>query len=207
MLCALFLPVALSSCASVRTNFDTFKDPRFENKRFKTVLVSALLPNLKKRKQMEDLFSQELQKKADVTVYKRYKVFLPTREYSAQAYVEEINSRSIDGIIQVTKAKKSTFSTYVPNQTNCVTNSYTGQATCNSYGGYSISKPSQETQIEFLEAATGVKVWIATVSSSGNGFSGYNDIDESIAKELVENLLQDNVVIRPSEHGRALSSD
>ena len=145
----LLINIIIISCAS--TKITAFKDPNYEDIKFKKILIIAPFNDLEYRQITENTFKKS---------FTRYKInsieslflFPPTRKFQENDIIEIISKNEIDAILIIAFSDYWTSESYIPESSrktgsaSIIGNSiYYNERTAKS-GGYYISKP----RISFL---------------------------------------------------------
>ncbi|GAH01571.1 unnamed protein product, partial [marine sediment metagenome] len=62
------------------------------------------------------------------------------------------------------------------------------------YGGYYISKPNVKFEIRLFDSRSGQVAWLATSLTKGNAFADYDALANSLAKKVVEMLIEEDML-------------
>lgn len=199
-----FLLVLLVGCASTRMT--SFKDPDYEHKSFKRILVVVNSTDLEKRFFFESSMVSALTK-LQVTAIEGYKLFPPTRELTQSDKVDILLKNQIDAYITVAVGETGVQDVYFPPTTTTKTEGsasvtgnqihYEEKSKTKTQGGFTISKPWAEFGAKLIDAASGNTAWIATAFTGGSAFSSFNTVITSFCNQTADNLEHDGLITLP----------
>ena len=178
-------------CAS--SKLTSYTDPEFINKHYKTFVVDYLINDLNRKRHAETEVVRLLKEKG-IKAYMGLQIFPPTRKYTGEEAAKIIVNTGAEGYITIALTNEFTTTTYTP-RTHTTTPSYYGGYTTSSSGGYSMSSPTEEFKIELTDMLTGRMAYQATGITSGTEFSNDIGMAKTLAKGLVEKLIEDRIVI------------
>ena len=203
------LPIALClfslvlGCAS--TNITSFKDPAYQNTAFKQILIIANTSNLQSRQMLESQMVEAF-KGIGIDAMKSILLFPPTRTLSNEQKVELLLRYEIDAFLSIDVGERGVQNVYVP-PTGSTTKTkgevsvygnraeYEEKSTTTVQGGYSISKPWAEFQINLYDVSSGSIAWIASSHTGGNGYASFTTVINSFCEKVVDQLKQDSLII------------
>lgn len=197
----------LVSCASTRMT--SFKDPDYQNTKFKRILIVANTSDLEERQELESKMVEAFTEDG-VFALESYKLFPPTRELTDKEKVELLLKNNIDAFISISVGENGVSEVYIP-QTSSTTKTegdvnvygntarYNEKSTTMYQGGYKVNKPWAEFQTELYDVSNGRMVWIASSFTGGNAYANKNTVINSYCEETVNELLQDKLIIKNAE--------
>ncbi len=198
--------VIFAGCANVTVT--SFKDPAYQDKKFKNICVFADIDNLTIRKYLENRVVEEFEDEG-IAATQAYLFFPPTRQWNDDEIEKILNDKKFDGYLLISLKNKDVATVVNPGsiQTDVVHSSYTDKKT-----GKEIKEkttvtsvnPSTTTfnmfsnfRIELIDPTNRNKAWIADGAgfmSSGNVFSADRAIMRRLAYKIIEDL-EDNGLI------------
>lgn len=194
----ILLALALfGGCASTKST--SVRDPAFQGRQFRRLVVVATFTDLEKKATAESEFVTDLQGQG-VESMSGMQVMPPTRSYSNEEISALLARVGADGVLLVTLTEATTVSTYVPGSTTTTGSGYvTGNtvnwnATTQQNPGYFINKPRVRFEVRLIDAATGNTAWMSTSLTRGNAFAGWQTLMGSLASDTVGKMAADGVV-------------
>ena len=187
----------LSACASTSVRSQT--DPQLAGRTFHKVLVFVNLSDLGLRQDAERQFRTTLAAYR-VEAVPSAEFFFPGRTYVAEEVGKILADAQIEAVLIVAAAGTGTSASWIPQTattqgTATVSgNTVTGRATTQTYGGYYVNKPWAQFDASLFDLASGKNVWVASMSSKGNAFAGWDDLARSMAKKTAARLVKDRIV-------------
>lgn len=197
--------VLLAGCAI--TSMTSVRDPAFQSRAFRRIVVVAPFTDLEKKANAENSFVAALQARG-AQAMPAMTVLPPTRDYSNEDINAALQASGANGVLFVTLTDASVFSTYVPGST---TTTGTGYGTATSHGGtttgtvnwtattrqnpgYYINKPRVRFEVRLVDVATGSTAWLGTSLTRGNAFARWDTLMYSLASEAAARLAADGLV-------------
>lgn len=192
----------LFGCASTRMT--SFKDPDYQNTKFKRILVVANTNDLEVRQKLEfkmvEAFSE-----AGVYALESYKLFPPTRELTDEEKVDLLLKNDIDAFLLISVGESGVSEVYVP-QTSSTTKTkgevnvygntarYKEKSKTTYQGGYTLYKPWAEFETKLYDVSNGQMAWIASSFTGGNAYANRNTVINSYCGKTVDQLLEDRLI-------------
>ncbi len=189
-------------CASTRMT--SFKDPDYQNKEFKRILVVANTNDLEVRQKLESKMVEEFSK-VGVHSLESYKLFPPTRELTNVEKVDLLLKNNIDSFISISVGESGANEVFIP-QTSKTTKTegdvnvygntahYKEKATTTYQGGYTVHKPWAEFETKLYDVSNGRVAWIASSFTGGNAYANRNTVINSYCGKTVEKLVEDKLI-------------
>lgn len=196
---SILLASLLVGCAS--TKMTTYKDPEFENVVYKSLVVSSNFQDLEHKAYMETKVCKELSS-YEVNCQRSIDVFPPTRKFTNEQWVQRFINSGADALVTIALTDSYSTQTYVLQSSTTTGNvsaygniAYYSQST-NTYGGYNISKPVEKYKITLIDGNNGQVAFMATSSTRGNAFADSQDLSNSLAGELVDQLEKSGLIVK-----------
>ncbi len=187
----------LSGCAW--TTLNTVKNPELYQVNFRKLLVVAPFSDIGLRKQTENAFIAQFNL-SGVNAFSSIELIPPVKEYNEQELLNILEQNNIDGVLVVGLQDYWTSQAYIPKSSSSrgsaslYGNSLYYQSYTQEYGGYYISMPRVKFEIRLFDSKSGQVAWLATSFTRGNAFANYNTLVNSLAKEVVKKLIEENVI-------------
>jgi hypothetical protein len=192
----LFLVIVIGGCAS--TNMTSFKDPAFQNVKFKRILVIANTSDLQWRQKLESRMVGAFND-GGIDAMQSIFLFPPTRNLSPEDKVNLLMQNNIDAYLSINVGESGVQNVYVPaigktvvegNQVYEDPNKIVG-------GNYTLSKPWATFRTTLQDASSGSTAWVANSSTGGNAYASFNTVINSYCEKVVEQLRQDGLIAIP----------
>jgi hypothetical protein len=202
---AIAATLLLGACASTRTTpvITAFTDPDFTGHRYRRLVVAADVSDLAGRSSIETALVEELLEHG-IAAERSLAIFPPTRQWSEQQRVEELQRRGIDGLLKVTLVKTWTTQDHIPQtSTTKVTRETkekekprTGEEgketkgteeetiTTTTQGGYDVTYDWSRHQAELIDIASGRVAWVG-VGEAESGHYNVSRFRDNIVEQLV----------------------
>lgn len=193
------LAVLLVGCAS--TKMTTYKDPEFSNVTYRSLVVSSNSQDLEHKGYMETRICQELSI-YDVKCQRSIDVFPPTRKFTDEQWVQRFINSGADALVTIELTDSYSTQSYVPQSSTTTGNirAYGNTAhynqTTNTYGGYNVSKPVEKYKVTLIDGRNGQVAFVATSSTRGNAFADDEDLSNSLAVELAQQLEKSGFLVK-----------
>ncbi len=187
----------LSRCAS--TTLNTIKNPEFSQVKFRKILVVAPFSDIGLRRQTENAFIAQFNL-SGVNAISGIELIPPVKDYDEQELLKILEQNNIDGVLVVALQDYWTSQVYIPKRSSSqgsaslYGSSLYYQSYTQEYGGYYISKPRVKFEIRLFDRKSGEVAWLATSFTKGDAFADYNTLVNSLAKEVVKKLREENVI-------------
>lgn len=187
----------LSGCAG--TTLNTIKNPNLSQEEFRKLLVVAPFSDIGLRKQTENAFIAQFNL-SDVNAISSLELIPPVKDYNEQELLNILEQNNIDGVLVVGLQDYWTSQVYIPESSSSKGSaslygkSLYYQSYTQKYGGYYISKPRVRFEIRLFDSKSGQVAWLATSFTRGDAFADYNTLANSLAKEVVKKLREENVI-------------
>lgn len=182
----------IAGCATA--NLSSYQDPKYANKRYSSFVVVTNFSDLDATRFIESKACEEFAKRG-VQCKRGIDVFPPTRTLTNEQWVAAFDATGMEAIVFLELTDAYSTQTYIPQ-----TSTTTGTATSSGYGtanyrgttttsgGYNVSKPVEKYSITVVDGKTGEKEILLTGSARGNAFASSNDLSESLAETLAQEL-------------------
>ena len=198
----LLMAFILVSCAS--TKMTSFKDPDYQNAKFKRILIVANTNDLQDRQKLESKMVEAFTENG-VFALESYKLFPPTRELTDEEKVDLLLKNDIDAFISISVGESGVDEVYVPQtsstkktkgEVNVYGNTarYNEKSTTTYQGGYTLNKPWAKFETKLYDVSNGQMAWISSSFTKGNAYANRNTIINSYCGKTVEKLLDDKLV-------------
>ena len=194
----------LVSCAS--TKMTSFKDPDYQNAKFKKILIVANTNDLQDRQKIESKMVEAFTENG-VFALESYKLFPPTRELTDEEKVDLLLKNNIDAFISISVGESGVNEVYIP-QTSSTTKTegdvnvygntarYKAKSTTTYQGGYTLNKPWAKFETKLYDVANGQMAWISSSFTKGNAYANRNTVINSYCGKIVDQLLEDNLITK-----------
>jgi len=195
----LFLIFAMFLVGCADTTLNTIKNPELSQIKFGKILVVAPFSDIGLRKQTEDAFIAKFNL-SGMSAISSIQRIPPVRDYSEQELLNILEQDKIDGILVVGLKDYWTSQSYVPKSSSSqgtaslYGNSLYYRSYIKEYGGYYISKPNVTFEIRLFDSKSSQVAWLTSSLTKGNGFADYNTLANSLAKEVVKRLIEENIL-------------
>ena len=198
----LLMAFIIVSCAS--TKMTSFKDPDYQNTKFKRILIVANTNDLQDRQKLESKMVEAF-KENGVFALESYKLFPPTRELTDEEKVDLLLKNNIDAFISISVGESGVNEVYVP-QTSTTTKTegdvnvygntarYKEKSTTTHQGGYTLNKPWAKFETKLYDVSNGKMAWIASSFTGGNAYANRNTVINSYCGKTVDQLLEDSLI-------------
>ena len=195
----LFLIFAMFLVGCADTTLSTIRNPELFQIKFGKILVVAPFSDIGLRKQTEDAFIAKFNL-SGMSAISSIQRIPPVRDYSEQELLNILEQDKIDGILVVGLKDYWTSQSYVPKSStsqgtaSLYGNSLYYRSYTKEYGGYYISKPNVTFEIRLFDSKSSQVAWLTSSLTKGNGFADYNTLANSLAKEVVKKLIEENML-------------
>ena len=195
----LFLIFAMFLVGCADTTLSTIRNPELSQIKFGKILVVAPFSDIGLRKQTENNFIAKFNL-SGMNAISSIQIIPPVKDYNEQELLNILEQNKIDGILVAGLQDYWTSQTYVPksSSTQGTASSYGNSLYYRSYtkeyGGYYISKPNVKFEIRLFDSKSGQVAWLVTSVTRGNAFADYNTLANSLAKEVVKKLIEENML-------------
>lgn len=176
-----------------------YEDPKYKDIEYGSLIVISGFQNLEDRMYMETTFCRYLQK-YQVSCKRGIDIFPPTRTYSDSEFATAFQLSNSEGIVFISLTDSYTTQSWVPPTTNTTGtmttyshNTYLN-ATTNTSGGYSITKPVERYEVFVVDGASGNKSIIASGTTRGNAFAKPAHLSKSLAATFVKYLYKNGAI-------------
>ncbi|HEX2983979.1 MAG TPA: hypothetical protein VHO28_10600 [Ignavibacteriales bacterium] len=187
------LLISLAGCATASTSVTSYKDPDYEQKEFKKVLITVNTKDLEEKFAIETRLVKDLAL-AGVSAVEGNKLFPPTRSFTDEEKTASMLENEIDAFIVITPEEFGVKENYVPVSES---KKYVDGEFVKTYeGGYKEDKPWAEYETALFDVSNGKKVWMATSSTQGNADAHKSDIINSFCYKMIHKLLSDKLLIK-----------
>jgi len=193
----LILAMLLVGCAG--TTLTTIRNPELSQIKFRKLLIVAPFSDIGLRKQTEDAFIAKFNL-SGMNAISSIQRIPPVKDYNEQELLKILEQDKIDGIFVVALKDYWTSQTYVPKSSSSrgrvslYGNSLYYRSYTQESGGYYISKPNVKFEIRLFDSKSGQIAWLVTSLTKGNAFADYNTLANSLAKEVVKRLIEENML-------------
>jgi hypothetical protein len=192
----------LVSCAS--TKMTSFKDPDYQNAKFKRILIVANTNDLQDRQKLESKMVEAFTENG-VFALESYKLFPPTRELTDEEKVDLLLKNDIDAFISISVGESGVDEVYVPQtsstkktkgEVNVYGNTarYNEKSTTTYQGGYTLNKPWAKFETKLYDVSNGQMAWISSSFTKGNAYANRNTVINSYCGKTVDQLLDDKLI-------------
>lgn len=182
---------SLMGCAS--TKLTSFKDPDYEQKVFKKILITANTNDLEEKFELEKRMVKAFTS-SGVSAVEGNKLFLPTRDFTDEEKKEVMLKNEIDAHLVISAGEFGVKEKYVP--VSETTKAEEGKIVKAYKGGYKEEEPWAEYETVLYDAASGKKAWIATSLTEGETYAGKSDIMGSFCSKTVDKLFSDKLLLK-----------
>ena len=195
----LFLIFAMFLVGCADTTLSTIRNPELSQIKFGKILVVAPFSDIGLRKQTENNFIAKFNL-SGMNAISSIQIIPPVKDYNEQELLNILEQNKIDGILVVGLKDYWTSQTYVPKSSSSqgtassYGNSLYYRSYTQEYGGYYISKPNVKFEIRLFDSKSGQIAWLVTSVTRGNAFADYNTLANSLAKEVVKRLIEENML-------------
>ena len=182
----------------------TYKDPKYSDKQYSSFLVLSNFSDLEIRVYFENKLKEELDE-LGLSTQRGIDIILPTREYSDAQFAQAVKASGAQALLTVTLTNAYSTSTYIPPTYNTSGNAYMSGNTANwnsttyQSGGYNVNKPVEEYEISIIDLTTFEKVMVSTSKTKGNAFAKGKDLSNSLANEIVDELIKTQTITIPTQ--------
>lgn len=190
--------IFVTGCVS--TNVISLKDPSYNNRTFKRILVIANFQKIVDMKEIEKQLVYELNWKGIFAV-ENFRLLPPIREYTNEEKNNIYNKYNFDSYILISPQGIETTTVYVPDvekKQYTVTkdsNSVRRESTRTVYQGGEFVVPTQyNTQIKFVDMSNGNVVWQSDTETKINKGTKISEISSSIGRNVANQLQEDGVI-------------
>jgi hypothetical protein len=198
----LLMAFILVSCAS--TKMTSFKDPDYQNAKFKRILIVANTNDLQDRQKLESKMVEAFTENG-VFALESYKLFPPTRELTDEEKVDLLLKNDIDAFISISVGESGVDEVYVPQtsstkktkgEVNVYGNTarYNEKSTTTYQGGYTLNKPWAKFETKLYDVSNGQMAWISSSFTKGNAYANRNTVINSYCGKTVDQLLDDKLI-------------
>lgn len=214
------LAVALPFIACVGTHMTSELNPQVTPTRFSTLVAVAPFRSLQYEQQAEKDICLKVQRESATTCLPYSTVLMPGQSHSSDEELSILRAHHVDGFVMLVAtnsgASHSAVPWVVPGQESGSASATCYGNTCNGYysGSYSpgyvmsipVNKPYASWRIGLFrmpkageEDAPASKrmVWVATATTSGNGFTNVGDLVRAIANKTASELKKAGLLARP----------
>jgi len=195
----LFLIFAMFLVGCADTTLSTIRNPELSQIKFGKILVVAPFSDIGLRKQTENNFIAKFNL-SGMNAISSIQIIPPVKDYNEQELLNILEQNKIDGILVVGLKDYWTSQSYVPKSSSSqgtaslYGNSLYYRSYTQEYGGYYISKPNVKFEIRLFDSKSGQIAWLVTSVTRGNAFADYNTLANSLAKEVVKRLIEENML-------------
>jgi len=167
--------------------------------KFRKLLVIAPFSDIALRKQTEHVFIKKLNS-LGVDAILGIELIPPVKNYNEQELLNISEQDHIEGILAVALQDYWTSRVYIPKSSSSqgnvslYGNSLYYQSYTQEYGGYYVTKPRVKFEIRLFGVKSNQVAWMATSFTRGNTFADYNDLVNSLAKEVIKKPREENVI-------------
>ena len=195
----LFLIFAMFLVGCADTTLSTIRNPELSQIKFGKILVVAPFSDIGLRKQTENNFIAKFNL-SGMNAISSIQIIPPVKDYNEQELLNILEQNKIDGILVVGLKDYWTSQTYVPKSSSSqgtassYGNSLYYRSYTQEYGGYYISKPNITFEIRLFDSKSSQVAWLTSSLTKGNGFADYNTLANSLAKEVVKRLIEENML-------------
>jgi hypothetical protein len=196
--------VMLLACAP-RTSMTSFVDPAYRQApSFSSVAVFAPDAGLDERVTIEtaaaDAFTSH-----QVRAVRGIDLIPPTRQITKEEWANQVIGSGVDTVLFIAKGGQGTSQAYVPQTYYPGATTGTAQTLGNrtvynfhqspgfTTGGFMVSKPHAAYSAILINLQDGQQIWAADATSRSNAFASFDDLDQSVAKEAVAQLIADRL--------------
>lgn len=184
----------------IPTNVISLKDPSYNNRTFKRILVIANFQKIEDMKEIEKQLAYELNWKGIFAV-ENYRLLPPIREYTNEEKNNIYNKYNFDSYILISPQGIQTTTVYVPDvekknyKVTKDSNSVRRETTKTIYQGGEFVIPTQyNTQIKFVDMTNGNVVWQSDTETKINKGTRISEISSSIGRNVTIQLQADGVI-------------
>lgn len=187
--------LTLVGCAS--TSVSTLRNPAIGNIAYSRILVSVPFQDIGLRRYAEYKFVKDFQD-AGIYAFPAVDLLPPIKQYTPDEIKQVIEKNSIYAVMVVTLTDTGRSQSYVPqaSQTSSSAtvygNSIYGTSRTTTSGGYYISKPTMNFEINLYDVKTGDVAWKATTFTGGNAYAHTDTMINSLADDVVKKYQDDS---------------
>lgn len=193
----LIFDIFLVGCA--KTTLSTIRNPELSQIKFENILVIAPFSDIGLRQQTENAFIEKFNL-SSMNAISSIQIIPPVKDYNEEELINILEKNKIDGILVAGLQDYWTSQSYVPrsSSTHGTASSYGNylyyRSYTQEYGGYYISKPNVKFEIRLFDRQSGQLAWLVTSVTKGNAFADYKTLANSLAKEVVKKLIEENML-------------
>jgi len=184
----------------MQTKVISLKDPSYNNRTFKRILVIADFQKIEDMKNLETELVYELTSKGTFAV-ENHRLLPPIREYSDEERSSMLKKYNFDSYLLINPQGVQTTTVYVPDvekhkvTTTKDSNSVSRETTRTHIQGGEMVVPTQfNTQIKFVDMMNGNVVWQSDTETNMNKDSRMSSIIVSISRNVANQLQEDGVI-------------
>lgn len=187
------------SCARVRTDLTSVKDPISTNTNIRNLVVYAAFSDIETRQEVESGIASKLSEHA-IEAIPSMQILLPTRTYTKEEISSVLEKNHIDSPLTVVLTDAYSTQTYIPQistshgQGTISGNAIDFSSTTYHTGGFYLSKPIVRFTLKLFDLKQGSIVWIASTLTRGNAFANLNKLIDSLSSTAVEKLQEEGFI-------------
>lgn len=188
--------ILMAGCAT--TSLTSMINPQWESRPFNRVLVLMAVDDLDVRREVETGLAEHTEA-AGTELVPSFQILFPGDSYTQEEVVRILTEQRIDGALLITQGQSGTNTNVLPTTTTTGCSLWTSSQGCvqtrsTTSGGGTVSKPWAEYSVFFLDLHSMETAWIASASSSGNAFAGWDDLRSSMIDETLKALQADGIL-------------
>jgi len=188
--------VLLIGCNTPRTRVESLKDPSYNGKKFKRILVIGAFEKIDKMKTFETAFVRKC-KRQDIFALSNYKTLPPLRDYSDSEKIEVYKKHNFEGYIIISPKGVNTVTYQLPTYTSSTTKIKSGKLLTETEtvgGEQSQIIISADYQCELFDFNTGHIIWKCDATTNVKNAKDWTDVASNLSFNVLKKLGEDDLI-------------